>query len=233
MRKESHRNWLMLITVALFLSLIMIIILKLKNTTTDSLSCIYAGNYYDSGTAIQDYGGRNDCYCNNGNIVCDYTDANFSYDAFTFENISLVYKYLNNIDELQPDYSRIIPVNIDYENNILVVSIERESLCSSTNEAPSQIAYYKMEGSSVVLTILTNSNPTLYTRPCLLSNVFEIRGFVFTGEQPFTILYRNDEGRLFDLGACTYNGSIYGTGDVFQSTEGGICDCSNGVVNCD
>ena len=51
--------------------------------------------------------------------------------------------------------------------------------------------------------------------------------------EAFTIMYRNDEGRLFDLPTCYYNGNLYEDRNVIKGLDAkSICDCRNGVVEC-
>lgn len=234
MGKVKQRNWLLLITGFLFLTLSLLLYVKMKEGVQKRI-CFFNDSYYSENELVSNYNGKNDCYCTeNGTISCASEEVSLSYSSFSSANLNFSYNYLNSLDELVPDYSRIIPVDVNHEGNSLSVSFERESLCSSDVSAPPQSGYYELKESSLVLTTLTNKDTSVYTVPCLISNVYKISSISIPNTESFSILYRNEEGKLFDLNVCYYNGSLFGTGDVFESSQSGrICSCDSGVIECE
>lgn len=234
MGRNNQKNWLVIITVILFFSGLTAVYLKFKKSTTQE-GCFENGVYYNVGDIVQTSSGRNDCYCSQSKeVVCEKESVDSLSDDFSSDGLTFKSVYLNLLDKSAPNSSRIVLKKVNHSGSKLSISFEREVMCNSNEVAPDQAGYYALKENRLILGTITNQDRSLYTNACVVSNTFDIVNIQIPNIEAFTIMYRNDEGRLFNLPTCYYNGNLYGDGDVIKGLDGkSICDCRNGIVECD
>ena len=197
--------------------------------------CEFNGIHYENGDIVPDYKEYSNCVCRGSKgIVCEDIQKDISYGSFGTEGLDFSYQYVQSLGKSNPDYTKVKAGNIDQNQNSIRIALEREAYCSDDGEAPIQTGLYSLEENSLVLTTLTNKDSSIYTVPCVIRDIFLISNISIPKVESFSILYKSEESKLFDLGACYYDGILYGQGDIFESTESGkICTCESSTVKCD
>ncbi len=234
MEKQKRINWMIVITGLLFLVSVIIFSYKLLSQKAMS-SCLFEGVKVEYGAEITSKSGSK-CTCHENNkILCDMEEKDSpEEESFSTKNLVFEYSYLNTISDTTPDSMRVLPVDINQNGEELIVIFEREGLCNENFEAPTQAGYYERYPDKLVLSTITSGDTENFNIPCLMSNSFKISKFNLEGEGNFEIYYRNEQGREFNLMACSYNGILYGQGDVFTaSKDQSICSCEKGEIVCE
>ncbi|MHC1716868.1 MAG: hypothetical protein AB9915_03245 [Candidatus Dojkabacteria bacterium] len=234
MGKVIQRNWLLIITGLLVISSFVVFLITIDERTNLN-KCTFEGISYKKGDLVQNYNANGNCVCMGlDKISCDESnDFSISYATFSTVNLSFSYSYLNSIDQNEPDYTRVIPVDLNHNADSLEIKLERESYCGENNLAPSQVGFYEFRDNSLILTTMTNRDSKLYNKTCLISNSFKIYQKTFSFADGFSVLYQNEKGQLFDLDACYYGNKLYASGDSFkQTSQNNICSCDKGSVIC-
>jgi hypothetical protein len=234
MAKIKQRNWLLLITFVLVLSSLGILFAMLQRNLGIGF-CVYEGVEYSVNDPIPEHKSGEDCVCSNsGDIVCKEDELSMSYEDFVNEAMSFSYSFRNYLDKDQPDLVGAELVDIQHKDGLLRVVMERESLCGDFNEAPVQVGMYKLEEDGIVLTAITNRDESIYSRVCLIGNIFEIQDISLTDKSRFSVSYQNDQGNMTNFRICLANGNIYSNGDVFKNPKSdGICTCLGPEVECE
>lgn len=229
-----RKNWLLIITAVLFLVSVGIVVYKFYLESKSSF-CHFNGTQVRVGQKFSDIENGDDCVCTQeGKVVCTKgEDTDVSKDLKT-DNLKFEYKYVNSLEGEVSNDQRVIPVDINQKDDEVEVIIEREGMCSEELKAPNQIGYYEISENSLTLSTITGDEPSLYTVVCVMSNTYRISNLPVTTKDGYKVYYKNEKGKLFDLGACVYDGVLYGRGDVFSSpVEKKICTCESSKVSCD
>lgn len=239
MSKVKQRNWLLIITGCLLVGSVLVIFLSSQRNFGVGI-CYFDGEQYLQNELIPNYEGRNDCYCSwMGDIVCEEAEELvMSYENFTSEGLNFTYSFRNFLEKQGPDFTRVSLSSVKQGGNSLEIVLEREVLCGEDGEAPVQTALYKVEEGELLLTTITNRDELLYSRVCLVGNVFTIEGvsevFDFDSRDTFSLSYQDDAGRLFNLKSCFANSRIYAAGDVFKDSESELlCTCIGPDLECE
>ncbi|HOV29616.1 MAG TPA: hypothetical protein PLD77_00885 [Candidatus Dojkabacteria bacterium] len=234
MKKVQRRNWLLLLTCFFFGVCIFLFYIGAFSERSGEI-CEFNGIHYENGDIVPDYKEYSNCVCRGSKgIVCEDIQKDISYGSFGTEGLDFSYQYVQSLGKSNPDYTKVKAGNIDQNQNSIRIALEREAYCSDDGEAPIQTGLYSLEENSLVLTTLTNKDSSIYTVPCVIRDIFLISNISIPKVESFSVLYKSEENKIFDLGACYYDGILYGQGDIFESTENGkICTCDSSTVNCD
>ncbi len=235
MVKKRNTNWLLVITVFLFLISIGVVIYKLIESSKGSV-CEYKGKTVSHGETVIDEETNTSCVCTkDGIMVCEEgSDDSLLSSSFRTDNLEFSYSFLNTLVSSEPDFTKVKTVDISEIDGKLKVVIEREAWCDADLKAPSQVAYYEVTPKEITFSTMSAFEESVHTENCLISNTFILSNFESPKEKEFTIYYKNEEGEKIDLKACVYNGTLFGTDDVFSGNKSGqICTCSEGAVNCE
>jgi len=106
-------------------------------------------------------------------------------------------------------------------------------MCGQEQESPVQVGFYKYSENDLTLTVLTNRDPSFYSKVCKIDGKFVLTKEDLFLTDDFKLYFQNDLGQIFDLGVCVYKEKLYGNGDVLQSEAGQACSCNFGIVECD
>ncbi len=211
MEKQKSVNWLMVITVFLLLVSAGVFVYKFFFANS-------AKNSSSGGESVE-----------HKEIVSN----DESSSVFSTDNLVFKYKYLNSLSSKSSGGTKIVSADINQKGDELVVIFEKESLCSEDFKAVSQSGYYEKSPEKLILSVITSSDFEEFNIPCLVSNSFKITNFESSVSEDFEIFYRDEEGKEFDLMACSYNGILYGQGDVFTTEKNKeVCTCEKGDVVC-
>jgi len=235
MVKERNTNWLLVITVLLFLLSIGVVVYKLFESSQGNV-CEYYGKTISYGEKVFDEETDTPCVCTkDGIVVCEEgNDDSLLSASFRTDNLEFSYSFLNTLVASKPDFTNVKTVDISEIDGKLKVVIEREAWCSNDFKTPSQVAYYEIAPKEITFSTMSAFEESVHTENCLVSNTFILSNFESPKEKEFTIYYKNEEGEKIDLEACLYNGTLFGNDDVFSGKENGqICTCSEGIVNCE
>lgn len=233
MGKQKRINWMLVITGVLLLLSISVFAYKFLLEKVRGY-CLFEGSRVEYGKEVVSKSGQK-CVCKDeGKVICDEIKEGQQEDAFSTENLTFEYNYLNTISSSSSDTFRVFPVDINQNGSELIVIFEREGLCNDTFEAPSQAGYYQKYSDRLVLSTITSGDTENFNIPCLMSNSFKITDFDLEGKDNYEIYYKNEKGKEFNLAACSYNGVLYGQGDVFTGGKNQpICTCEKGEVICE
>lgn len=234
MGRSGHKNWLVIITVLLSLSGATAGYLRVKHSFSKQ-RCFQNGVYYNVGDVVATKLSKESCYCSpSKKIVCERNNVESLADGFSSQGLTFKSAYLNLLDKSVPNYARVNLSKVTHLSNKLSISFEREVMCNSGEVAPDQAGYYALKENRLILGTITNQDNALFTKPCIVSNTFDLTDIQIPDIEAFSIMYRNDEGRLFDLPTCYYNGHLYGNADVIKGSDAkSICYCKNGTIECD
>lgn len=233
MEKPRRVNWIMVITGVLFLVSVGVLGYKLFSGE-EVTSCSFEGGEVDYGKEVISAKGER-CVCGDKRkMVCQGEESNGEQESFSTEGLVFEYSYLNTVVGDSPNISRVLPIDINQNEGELEVILERESWCSEDFEASSQVGYYEKYSDKLVLSTITSSDAEKFNIPCVVSNTFKIANFDIEDVEDFEIYYRNEKGKEFDLMACSYNGVLYGEGDIFAGgSNEAVCSCEQGKVACE
>lgn len=234
MGKVKQRNWLLIITIFLFLGSALVLFVTTRNKLGVGV-CNYDDIQYQQGDLVGNYEGRSDCHCTRtGDIVCEEEDLTMSYENFSSEGLQFTYSFRNFLEKESPDLSRVVLSDLNYSENTVEVILEREALCGQEDLAPVQTAMYKLEENALTLTTVTNRDEQLYRRVCLIGNTFVVNGVDLSEKSEYLLYYQNDSGQTFKLKSCFVNGKLYGQGDAFKNAENNmLCTCEGPDVECE
>lgn len=235
MVKKRNTNWLLIITVFLFLLSVGVVIYKLIESSKGNV-CEYNGEIISYGQTVLKEGSTTPCICTkDGVLICEEgtNEENIVQSSFRTDNLEFSFSFLNTLVSDKADFTKIKTVDITETDNELKVVIEREGWCNTNLEAPSQIAYYEMNSEGITFSTMSAYDEKVHTQNCLISNTFIISPFEVQKGENYTVSYKNEDGKKIDLEACLYNGILFGGNDIFSGPEAGqLCSCSNGFVEC-
>lgn len=234
MKKIKQRNWLLIITGLLLFSATVVLFFRTRSELGLGV-CYYLEQEYYAGQSIPNYQGRDDCHCTlSGDIQCEGDDVYMEYDSFGSEGLLFSHAFRNYVEKDAPDLTKIVLSDVSYRGASIVIVLEREVRCGDLQDSPPQVALYERKQGSLVLTNITNRDQELYNRPCIISNSFTFSNLSLQDEDSFSLMYQNESGQLFDLGACFENGILYSQGDVFKDMKNNsICTCVGPEVECE
>lgn len=232
MARQKNRNWLLLITAFLFVASLFVLYVSISKEFTKD-TCSFNNVNYKEGDIVDGYKQFSNCRClGDEGIVCDEEKRDLSYEQFDTENLEFTYGFVRMLEN-GVDSSKVTLGDVNHHTDSIYVYFEREAYCTPDKLAPVQTGFYELKSNSLVLTTLTNRDSSVYSEPCVISNIFTISNISIPKSDSFSIMYRSEEGKLFDLNACYYNGVLYGIGDVFESTDKKqICTCEDFAVKC-
>lgn len=233
MGKKIGSNWMLLITVFLFLLSVGVVVYKLIESS-QSTTCTSEGQTVQRGESI--YQGDNKCVCTSeGILICDdgLETTAVQESPFVTDNLKFSYTFLNSLVSERPIFSNVKTVDVSQTEGKLKVVIEREVWCSEEMEAPNQVAFYQLNENILNLSTLTAFDEKINTKNCLVSNSFEFSNLDFQLNENFKISYSSEDGKKTTLNTCVFQNVIYGGDDTFSGLQPGeICTCDNGLVKC-
>ena len=211
-REYAHRNWLLFITFSLVGLLSVVVILQ---------SGLLRDNKEDD----------------NNKKMTDDNIVDASDETFVTNNLEFTYKYQSILEKKTVNNSKATAASISYKDNVLSVVLERETLCTEDKLTPPQTGFYKLDdNNNLILKVVTNDNPSVYTQPCVVSNYFKITDIDLSKKtengKEFTTYYKAEDGTLINLNTCYYNNHLYAKDAVFSSSDNKVCECKDGVVIC-
>lgn len=235
MRKTSQKNWLMILTFFLLISSGVLAYISLEQKLGFK-TCSYNGVDYDSGDIVPDYKESQNCVCmDGGEIECSNTDLSQidSLSNFTSSDLTFSYSFINLLEKDVADFENMEIAEVKVEDSKLLVSVNRESLCTADQDAPVAVGFYNYTNNILKLTTLTNRD-VVYTEPCLVENKFEIASVQNSFSDDFQVYFQTEEGQLFNLNVCVDDNRVFSDGDVFQSEKyNSVCTCDQGTISCE
>lgn len=228
MKNNWYVNWLVVITVVLFISASSLFFVSIQ----DSLGftkCAYGDVVVDNGK---------NCICDSkGKVVCEENSENSTSvraEEFNTQNLSYSYDYLNLLDVRGDFFQEVRFVNISQVGNSLRVVLEKKSLCNADNFVAPQVGFYKLEGNRMIFTIASNLVDSSFNIPCVSESSFEISSMPVEYGEDFNIYYQDELGTLIPSGNCSYQGFLRNDGDVYNSNDGcNLCSCKLGQNICE
>lgn len=211
MEKQKNVNWLMVITVFLLLVSAGVFVYK-----------FFFAKSVENSSSGEDSVEHKEIVSN------DEAAPVLSTDNLVFE-----YKYLNTLSSKSSEGTKILSADINQKGDELIVIFEKEGLCNEDFKAPSQSGHYEKSPEKLILSVTTSSDSDEFNIPCLISNSFKITNFESSVNEDFEVFYRDEGGKEFDLMACSYNGILYGQGDVFTTEKNKeVCTCEKSKAVC-
>ncbi|MDX9739032.1 MAG: hypothetical protein RBT33_01565 [Candidatus Dojkabacteria bacterium] len=227
MKKKWYVNWLVIITVCLFVSSLGLFFASIQESL-GIVKCAYGDVVIE--------GDRN-CLCDSrGRVVCDEQMEEFTIksEEFVTNNLSFTYKYLNLSDGRNSVTQDVEFMNISQVGNTLRVVVEKNTFCNIDNEVAPQVGFYKLEDNRIILTIGTNLVDTSYSIPCISEDTFLIGDMPVKFDNDAKLLYQDQYGSLIPSRNCSYEGFLRNDGDVYNSSDGSLlCVCKLGESVCE
>lgn len=235
MARKFQRNWLLILTGCLFGASVLMVVATAQDYL-DIRKCSYGEELFSSGELLPEYEGKYSCYCSSeGKVVCEDETALLNRkplesEDFTSSNLVFSTSFQNYIESVTPGirFTKIV-----HGLSSVSVSIERAVMCTSTQDAPVQIGYYKMNDKELILTAMTNQAPSLYTQPCIVEDTFEFYDLNVQFPESFQVMYQTEENEIYGSNNCVYEGYLQNDGDTYQSGDScEVCSCKDGVNIC-
>jgi len=232
MGKVKQRNWLIVITILMVISSGIVLLISMQEKLGFN-TCAYGENTYITGQNIPNFNGLDDCYCaKDGSVKCGNMSEGISYSSFSSTGLSFSSRFLNYLEKEKVE-NNITPIDVNYTSNIFSLILEREVLCGDNSKSPVQVGFYKIEGGNLVVTVMTNRDPELYSMVCKVENTINVNDINLDIKDTFKIYYQDELGYRYDLKVCSSNGKLYNSGDMLE-IEGSptVCYCDDGVIEC-
>lgn len=233
MERVKQRNWLIIITILMVISSIVVLFISMRGKLGFK-TCAYGESVYIPGQNIPNFNGLDDCYCaKDGSVKCGNSSDVISYSSFSSAGLFFSSRFLNYLEKEKVE-NNITPMNVNYTNNKFSIIFEREVLCGENSQSPVQIGFYKIEGENLIVTIMTNKDPELYSMVCKVENTIAIDSINLDIKDTFKIYYQDEYGYRYDLKVCPSNGKLYNSGDMLEIQESSnICYCEDGAIKCE
>lgn len=227
MKKKWYVNWLVIITVCLFISSLSLFFVSMQESL-GIVKCAYGDVVIE---------GDRSCLCDSrGRVVCDEETKEFTIksEEFVTETLSFAYEYLNLSDGRNSATQDVEFINISQVGNTLRVVLEKDTFCNQDNGVAPQVGFYKLEENRIILTIGTNLVDTSYKIPCISEDTFVIGNMPIKFDDDAKLLYQDQYGSLIPSKNCSYEGFLRNDGDVYNSSDGTLlCNCKLGENVCE
>jgi hypothetical protein len=233
MGKVKQKNWLIIITILMVISSGVVLFISLREKIGFK-TCAYGENVYIPGQNIPNFNGLEDCYCaKDGSVKCGNSSDVISYSSFSSSGLFFSSRFLNYLEKEKVE-NNIIPMDVNYNSDKFSLIFEREVLCGDNSLAPVQIGFYKIEEGNLIVTVMTNRDPELYSMVCKVENTIAVDGINLDVKDTFKIYYQDEYGYRYDLKVCPSNGKLYNSGDMLEvQGSSNICYCDEGVIKCE
>ncbi|OGC44169.1 hypothetical protein A3J98_02090 [candidate division WS6 bacterium RIFOXYC1_FULL_33_10] len=225
MKSRWYANWLIVITVCLFLSSLGLFVLSLKSTVGFT-KCAYGDDLGDN------------CICSlDGKKICDEkvnVDESLESSEFTSDNLKYTYDFTDFIDAGNRVTSNVIFSDISYMGGGLSVTLQIRAFCNDDENVAQQIGFYKLDKERLVLTVSSNIVNDSFSLPCTTRSEFYIGNFPKEVVEEFEVFYQDEFKVLYPANSCVYEGFVRNEGDVYNSNNGCfLCQCEGGENICE
>lgn len=214
--------------MVLFISALGIFILSMQNSL-GLKKCAYGDIVFDE---------EKSCICDSkGNVVCDddeNTDSPIRSEEFTTQNLGFSSSFQSLITANNNIVEDIVFSDISQVGNILRVTVEKRTMCNSSDDIAPQVGFYRADEERIIFTIGTNLVDPSFNTPCVSESVFQIMNAPVKFSNDFKIFYQDEYGSLVPSGNCTYEGFLRNEEDVYNSSDGCyLCVCRLGQNICE
>lgn len=228
MEKKWYVNWLVVITVLLFISALGIFVLSIQSSI-GLKKCAYGDIVFEQGK---------NCICDSkGKVICDESEDDGSpikSEEFTTQNLSFSSSFQGLITTDGSLVEDITFSDISQVGNILKVIVENRTMCNFLDDVAPQVGFYKADDERIIFTIGTNLVDQAYKYPCIGEATFQINNAPVKFPNDFKIFYQDESGTLIPSGNCSYEGFLRNEEDVYNSSDGCyLCVCRLGQNICE
>ncbi len=227
MKKKWHINWLVVITVVLFISALGLFIPSFQESL-GLTKCAYGDIIFNDGQ---------NCICNNkGKVVCDQNEdiSPIKSEEFTAKNLSFSSSFQSLITSSDSFVKDVRFVNISQVGNSLKVVVEKKTLCNGDNDIAPEVGFYKADEEKIIFMIGRNLYDNSFNTACISEATFELVGTPAKFVENFKIYYQDEYGSLTPSDNCSYQGVLRNEGDVYNSSDKcSLCVCRLGQNICE
>lgn len=202
-------------------------------------TCIVNGVEYSRGQEVAGYLENAACICNSsGEVECELESTTKSFlesSDFTTKNLIFNALFLNSLSNAEVNISdEIIFRSVSQSDSGLKVVIERLDLCTGRDVIPDQVGFYSFSNDSLVLTAIETGDPSKFTEPCIVQNIFLLTDLTGELKDSFKVYYRNENDEVYLSDMCVYEGRAHNEGDSYRSDDAGdLCTCIEGNSVCE
>ncbi len=232
-----QKIWLVCVTL-IFVLVGLVIVWYSGTSLFLGSNCWYEGKVVSAGTIFSK--GDSECGCNEGKILCEKIDSlerdeELEVEDFTRDNLQFNTRYITSSVSSQLEVAPLKTMFTSIRNleNGIEVVLHQAQLCSNDSTPPVQIGMYHASEASLILMIIANTAPSLYTRPCTVEATFTITDFGYNPAANYALSYRNEPGTIMKANICSYNGRLFNHGDRYEAIDRcNICMCDHGISRC-
>jgi len=204
-------------------------------------SCEVDGIEYVVGEEIIGYQKGHTCTCGKEGIVeCipgDVEDlqeeVSLEITGLEIEGLKFEYNYLTGITNGDASLA-INPLsfkNVNILEGSLIIVLEQMQLCPEANVVSEQVGFYEYNDNVLKLYNMIKTTSGDENVSCMVQLKYTFEEFKDLND--LEIAFVDETGLYTYAPICLYDEKIYSEGDVFRNSEGLICTCQEGDLECE
>jgi hypothetical protein len=226
MKNGWYTNWLVVITVCLFLTSLGLFLISLSENIGIK-RCAFGEVVFEDGRA---------CICNSkGRVICDDDKVSTAKsEEFTTKDLFFTFNFLSYVEKPDNLSQGVKFLDITHVGDTLKIRVEKNVLCSTDSAVSPQAGFYKVDSDRLILTSTSNLVSDTYSRPCISELVYSIYNMSIQFPDDYLVFYQDELDVLIPSGNCVYEGFLRNNGDVYKSSDGCfLCSCKQGQNICE
>ncbi len=210
--------------------------------------CIFDGVEYRKGEVIENYLYGSFCTCGSGGLI-DCVPETFDEEVIEeevfdelpsatseLESEGLEYEYLYVVGALEEDslpHSGVEFESVVFRDDDLVVVLKELQYCPRPNVTPEQVGFFKKDSNALTLYNMVRPVDEGAGVDCIVQLKYTFEDMEDLDLSKVEVSFVDERGISTSPSFCFYDDKVYFDSDVFQGTEGEICVCEEGEVECE
>lgn len=233
--KVAQKIWLLFLSSVLLLGALLTLIVSID---WKQESCTVNGTKYNSGDNVLGYLENADCVCgDDGKVECELSNISKSFldsSDFTTKSLTFEAEFSNSLSNAETSIAdEVVFRSVSQGSKGLEIIVEKVDSCTSSSDIPSQVGFYSLSDEDLVLTTIETNDPSTYTEPCIVKNIFLLSDINGNVSDSFKVYYRDEDDNVYLADMCVYEGKLHNDSDTYLSGDNcTICQCISGKNSC-